>query len=87
MLKKHIEVRYKKVGVPKRSASQKNYLGDVLAAYENKWVALSADYRRVLASGRSLKEVDGKLTGSERIEAVFHKVLPFDAAYVPHAIV
>jgi hypothetical protein len=81
-----MDTKYKKRGVA-NSASQKAYLGDVLAAHENKWVALSADYRRVLASGRSLKEVDGKLNASERVEAVFHKVLPFDAAYVPRAVV
>lgn len=58
-------------------------LGDVVAAYENKWVALSGDYTRVLASGRSLKEVDAKLKDSERVEAVLHKVLPFNAVYAP----
>lgn len=82
-----MNTKVKKGGASKESARRIAYLGDVLAAYENKWVALSADFSRVLASGRSLKEVDGKLTGSERREAVFHKVLPFDAAYVPHAVV
>lgn len=83
----HMLTKHTKKERVKSSVSRKAYLGDILAAYENKWVALSADFSRVLASGRSLKEVDGKLTGSERREAVFHKVLPFDAAYVPHAVV
>jgi hypothetical protein len=82
-----MDTKHTKKEVSKGSADRKKYLGEVLANYENKWVALSADYRRVLAAGGSLKEVDGKLTASERIEAVFHKVLPFDAVYVPHAVV
>ena len=69
-----------------QSIREKN-LGRLVAEYENKWVALSADYRRVLASGSSLKEVDASLKDSERAGAVLHKVLPFNAAYAPHMAV
>jgi hypothetical protein len=70
----------------KSSAIRNEYLGEVLAPYENKWVALSTDLGRVIASGDSLQDVDGKLNEKERIDAVFHKVLPFEAAYVPLTI-
>ncbi|MFH1161737.1 MAG: hypothetical protein V1696_00445 [Candidatus Jorgensenbacteria bacterium] len=47
--------------------------------YENKWVALSADYKKVLAAGSSL---DAVLKGVKQQEKVIVKILP-QAGYVP----
>jgi hypothetical protein len=58
-------------------------LSELIKPYENKWVAFSSDYRQVLAAGDTLREVDEQLEGVKKEEAVFHKVLPFDADYVP----
>ena len=59
-------------------------LSKKLRAYENKWVALSLDYRKIFSSGKSLEEAIKKLQGKcEKEKVVFLKVLPFDMAYVP----
>jgi len=47
--------------------------------YENKWVALSADYKKVLATGASLGAV---LKEAKQQEKVVVKILP-QAGYVP----
>lgn len=73
--------------ISNRERDRYEYFGEVIAPFENKWVALSSDLGTVLASGDSLKEVDEKLNEKQREEAVFHKVFPFDMAYVPRLIV
>lgn len=61
----------------------KKDLSKILQPYENKWVALSSDYTRVMASGKTLQETATQLAKSERESVVFHKVFPFDAYYEP----
>ncbi len=58
-------------------------LSAILRPYENKWVALSPDYTRVVASGDTRKEVDARVKKEEREMLIFHKVLPFDALFAP----
>ena len=58
-------------------------LSKVLKPYENQWVALSPDYTKVIASGETLRETVAQVREDEKERAVFHKVLPFDAYYVP----
>jgi hypothetical protein len=48
--------------------------------HENKWVAFSRDYRRLLAVSPALSSLQKKL-GTRK--AVVMWVLPFDTAYVP----
>jgi hypothetical protein len=62
----------KKVKLPNIFEITKNYV--------NKWVALSEDYKKVLASGETLSEVLEK-TSSEKRLMVF-RVLP-SATYAP----
>lgn len=54
-----------------------------LRPYEDKWVALSMDYRQVFSSGKTLKEAIKNLKKKSKDEVIFMKVLPFDMAYVP----
>jgi hypothetical protein len=61
-------------------------LTTILKPYENKWVALSADYTTVVASGETLKEAHAHAPEGERETVVFHKMLPFDALYIPTAV-
>ena len=57
-------------------------LSKILKPYENKWVALSLDYKKVLGSGKTLKEA--KKEADEAGEKyLFLKVFPFDISYVP----
>jgi predicted RNase H-like HicB family nuclease len=55
-------------------------------AYENQWVALSPDYTTVMASGETLEEADANVPEGDRAQVVFHKVLPFDALYIPTVV-
>jgi len=54
-----------------------------LAHYENKWVALSPDNRKVVASGTTVKEVDQKLRRLKNKDAVLTKVISFDSFLSP----
>ncbi len=66
----------------KKKITQPINLTEKLKPYENKWVALSLDYRQVLSSGKTLKETIEKLK-KDKDQVVFMKVLPFDMGYVP----
>jgi hypothetical protein len=58
----------------------------LLKPYENQWVALSPDYSTIVASGETLKEAHAKVPKGERETVIFHKVLPFDALYIPSTL-
>ena len=58
-------------------------LGKILRNFENQWVALSPDYKKVVASGESLNEVESKLKPDEVRKVVFHKVPPLDSVFIP----
>lgn len=49
-------------------------------AHENKWVAFSMDYKKLLAVAESLISVRKKVG---QTKAVFMHVLPADAGYAP----
>jgi len=56
-------------------------LTDILdRSHDNKWVALSPDYRSVLAASDSLVELN-RVVGDR--SAVFHRVLPRDVGFAP----
>lgn len=59
-------------------------LSKLLKPFENKWVALSSDYRKVLSSGDNLKSVVQGLSENDKKVAIFHKVIP--SGFAPHAI-
>lgn len=49
--------------------------------FEYKWVAISPDYKRIISSGKSLREVADKIKEKDKNKVVFHKVIP--AGYAP----
>lgn len=53
-----------------------------LLPYENKWVALSMDQKKVLGSGNSLKEAQKEAEKTNK-KYLFLKVPPFNISYVP----
>jgi len=57
-------------------------LSRLLRPYENKWVALSLDYKKVLGAGDTLKEAEEKARKKSK-EYIFIKLPPFDVRYVP----
>lgn len=56
-----------------------------LISFENKWVALSPDRKKVIASGLTIKEVNQKLKKlqTKNGDAILTMVLPFDKVYSP----
>ena len=48
--------------------------------HENKWVAISADYARVIAAANTLRELTRLVSDST---AIFYKVLPHDVSFAP----
>ena len=58
----------------------------LLASFEDKWVALSPDYTRVLVSGDTMMEVDAQVAPDEKHTIIFYKVPPFDDYYIPAQI-
>jgi len=54
-----------------------------LIPFENMWVALSLDRKKVVASGETIKELKKKMDKIDNCEVIFTKVLPFDQFYSP----
>lgn len=59
-------------------------LSKILKPFENKWVALSPDYKKVISSGSNLESVVKSLKDGEKERAIFHKVIP--SGFAPYAI-
>lgn len=54
-------------------------MSNSLIGYENKWVALTPDRKRILASDKNFKKLSEKLDKMDikRDNAILHFVLPF----------
>lgn len=57
-------------------------LSKKLKPYENKWVALSLDHKKILGVGNTLKEAKEKAEKKAK-KYVFLKLPPFNVSYVP----
>jgi hypothetical protein len=57
-----------------------------LHRFAGQWVALSPDYRRIVAHGARLKDVVTTVPAMDRARVVYHKVLPSDADYAPETL-
>ena len=57
-------------------------IAKITAPYENKWVALSEDYKSVLASGDDIQKLYQTI-GDKKLKAVFFFVPSFDGIFVP----
>ena len=55
----------------------------LLRSFKDKWVAVSADYGKVFASGDTLESIMSKVKGLKDIK--MFRVIPFDAIYSPHS--
>ena len=56
-------------------------LSNVLIGYEGKWVILSDDKKRVIASGNALADIAARIQ-----EGLVMRVPRFDSAYTPAAL-
>jgi hypothetical protein len=64
-------------------AGRDNLSGILDRSHENKWVAITADYSRVIAATDSLRDLLRSVSDSS---AVFFKVLPHDVSFAPSAL-
>lgn len=48
---------------------------------EYKWIAISPDYKKIISSGKTLREVMNKIKERDKNKVIFHKVIP--AGYAP----
>ncbi|MDP3934859.1 MAG: DUF5678 domain-containing protein [Candidatus Giovannonibacteria bacterium] len=58
-------------------------LSSILKPYENKWVALSPDRKKVVASGETLKEAASKIDSKFKNQVAFSKVLSLGINLAP----
>ena len=56
-------------------------IAKITAPYENKWVALSEDYKSILAADDDVLKLH-KTIGDKKLKAVFFFVPPFDGIFV-----
>jgi len=57
-------------------------LSKKLRPYENKWVALSLDHKKVLGVGETLREAKVKAEKKSK-KYIFIKLPPFRVSYIP----
>lgn len=55
----------------------------LLMDYVNKWVALTPDRKRVIASARTVEVLDRKVKKLNNPEAIYHRVLPLKGSMAP----
>lgn len=52
--------------------------------YVNKWIALTSDRKKVIASAASIKDLEKKVAKTKRDpDMIYHHVLPIDGSYSP----
>ena len=61
----------------------KRKITNPLIPFEDKWVALSPNRKRVVVSGATVQQVEKKLARLGDHNSVLMKVLPFDRFYSP----
>lgn len=52
-------------------------------AYVNKWIALTNDRKKVLASAQDLKKLDVTVKKNKFKNVIYHYVLPFNKSFSP----
>lgn len=58
-------------------------LSNILISYVNKWVALTLDKKKVVASASDLKKLDIKVKKAKLKDVMYHYVLPPDKSFSP----
>ena len=57
---------------------------NLLFKYANKWIALTADRKKVVASAKNINDLDKKVrTLKKSQDVIYHRVLPIDGSYAP----
>ncbi len=58
-------------------------ISNILNFYVNKWVALTEDKKKVVASASDLKKLDVKVKEAKLKDVIYHYVLPYDKSFSP----
>lgn len=56
-------------------------INNPLIGYENKWVALTSDRKKVVAAHKDLKELEKKIKHIKKGDIILSFVLPFNRTY------
>ena len=52
---------------------------NLLSKYANKWIALTADRKKVVASAKNIQDLDKKIrTLKKNQNVIYHRVLPIE---------
>ena len=55
----------------------------ILNSHINKWVALTEDKKKVVASAPDLKKLDIKVKKAKFKDVIYHYVMPYDKSFSP----
>ncbi len=56
----------------------------ILIKYPNKWVALTSDRKKIVASAKNIKELDKKVQKMpKKTNVIYHHVLPINGSFIP----
>lgn len=58
-------------------------ISNILNSYVNKWVALTANKKKIVASASDLKKLDVKVKEANLKDVTYHYVLPYDRSFSP----
>lgn len=58
-------------------------ISSILNSYINKWVALTEDNKKIVASASDLKKLDTKVKKAKIKDVIYHYVLPSDKSFSP----
>lgn len=57
---------------------------NLLTKYSNKWVALTGDRKKVIASAKNIKDLDKKVNSLKKYpDVIYHHVMPINGYFVP----
>ena len=57
---------------------------NLIKKFEKQWVAFNKDRTEVVASGKTMEEVDAKLRTAKKIASVISYIMPFDRHFAPY---
>ena len=57
---------------------------NLLTKYSNKWIALTGDRKKVIASAKNIRDLDKKVNSLKKYpDVIYHHVMPVNGYFVP----
>lgn len=61
----------------------KKIITNPMVNYENQWVALSSDNKKILAASKNLEDLDKEIKKIKNLKFTVIKILPFNTVLAP----